>query len=80
MRRLIRCLDIMTASVLLATGYYLYEEFADLLSRTVLIGMLCGIGLLTLVHVEYSMIRAKRRIGNMIEPKPVNLPLDMGRQ
>jgi hypothetical protein len=70
----------MTTLTLTTTGWYMYAEFADLFSITLMIGLLTGIGLLTVVQVEYSMNRAKRRIANVIETETVNLPLDMGRQ
>jgi MFS superfamily sulfate permease-like transporter len=80
MRRLTKCLDIMTTLTLTTTGWYMYAEFADLFSRALMIGLLTGIGLLTVIQVEYSMNRAKRRTVNVIEPETANLPLDMGRQ
>jgi hypothetical protein len=70
MRRLITCLDIMTACTLTVTGWYMYVAFSDLLSRALLIGAVGGIGLMTAVHVASSIIRSKRRIGNMIEAEP----------
>ena len=67
MRRLIMCLDIMTACTLTFTGWYMYTSFSDLFSQAVCVSCLAVMGLLALIPATNIVLRHKRRIVNMIE-------------
>jgi hypothetical protein len=67
MRRLICCLDIMTACTLTFTGWYMFTVFSDLFSRAVSLSCLIAMLTLALIPLGNMMFRHKRRIVNMIE-------------
>jgi hypothetical protein len=67
MRRLICCLDIMTACTLTFTGWYMYTAFSDLFSQAVCLSCLVAMTVMGLIPLGNTLVRHKRRIVNMIE-------------